>query len=167
MGPEPVLVGTVIVSELALATLLVARVPPRLTRVAPATVSKFVPVTVTVVPAGPILGVKSVIVGGERPAPETTVKGLRLVAVLAPTVTETGPVVAAAGTDVVRRVLLAEVTVAFTPLNRTVLLAAVALKPEPSMVTLVPTAPLTGSKPVTANWPLPTRRTWRILPTES
>ena len=138
-------------SELALATLLVASVLPRLTRVAPVAVSKFVPVTFTLVPAGPIFGVKSTIVGGKRPAPVTTVKLPRLVAVLLPTVTDTRPVVAPAGTDTVRLEVVADVTAAVTPLNLTKLLAGVALKPEPSIVTLDPTGPLTGSKPVTAN----------------
>jgi hypothetical protein len=55
---------------------------------------KFVPVIVTPVPAGPIVGVKPVIVGALPP----TVKLLALVAVPPGVVTLSGPVVAPAGT---------------------------------------------------------------------
>ena len=62
-----------------------------LTAVAPV---KFVPVIVTLVPAGPLVGVKLVIVGGLA----VTVKLLALVAVPPGVVTLSGPVVAPAGT---------------------------------------------------------------------
>ena len=55
---------------------------------------KFVPVIVTLVPAGPLVGVKLVIVG----ALALTVKLVALVAVPAGVVTLSGPVVAPAGT---------------------------------------------------------------------
>jgi hypothetical protein len=63
----------------------------KLTAVAPV---KFVPLMVTLVPTGPLAGVKLVIVG----ALATTVKLFVLVAVPPGVVTLSGPVVAAAGT---------------------------------------------------------------------
>ena len=60
-----------------------------------------------------------------------TVKGVLDVAVLPPTVTEIGPVVAPAGTLTDRVVVEAETTVAFTPLNCTVLPDELVLKPWP------------------------------------
>jgi hypothetical protein len=66
-------------------------VPLNATAVAPV---KFVPLIVTLVPAGPLVGVKPVIVGALAP----TVKVLALVAVPVGVVTLTGPVVAPAGT---------------------------------------------------------------------
>jgi hypothetical protein len=57
------------------------------------------------------------------------VKVCGLLAVPAVVVTETGPVVAPAGTVTVNRFAVAAVTVAVTPLNLTVLLAGVELNP--------------------------------------
>jgi hypothetical protein len=54
---------------------------------------KFVPLIVTLVPSGPLVGVKPVIVGAV-----TTVNALALVAVPPGVVTLSGPVVAPAGT---------------------------------------------------------------------
>ena len=71
----------------------VAAVPLNVTPVAPV---KFVPLIVTLVPAGPLAGVKLVIVG----ALAVTVKLLALVAVPPGVVTLSGPVVAPAGTVV-------------------------------------------------------------------
>ena len=68
----------------------VALVPLKATAVAPV---KFVPLIVTLVPTGPLVGVKLVTVGAG-----TTVKLLALVAVPPGVVTLTGPVVAPAGT---------------------------------------------------------------------
>ena len=67
-----------------------AVLPLKVTAVAPV---KFVPLIVTLVPAGPLVGVKLVIVGGL-----STVKLLALVAVPPGVVTLSGPVVAPAGT---------------------------------------------------------------------
>ena len=64
------------------------------------------------------------------------------------TVTAIGPLVAPLGTVAVKLVALAAVTVALVPLNFTVLLAAVALKFVPVIVTGVPTGPICGLKPV-------------------
>ena len=69
----------------------IAAVPLNLTADAPV---KFVPVIVTLVPTGPLAGVKLVIVG----ALALTVKLAELVAVPPGVVTVTGPVVAPAGT---------------------------------------------------------------------
>ena len=68
-----------------------AAVPLNLTADAPV---KFVPLIVTLVPVGPLAGVKLVIVG----ALALTVKLVALVAVPPGVVTLTGPVVAPAGT---------------------------------------------------------------------
>ena len=67
-----------------------ALTPLKATAVAPV---KFVPLIVTLVPTGPLVGVKLVTVGAG-----TTVKLLALVAVPPAVVTLTGPVVAPAGT---------------------------------------------------------------------
>ena len=71
-------------------TVKLAAVPLNLTAVVPV---KFVPLIVTLVPAGPVAGVKVVIVGGL-----STVKLLALVAVPPGVVALSGPVVAPAGT---------------------------------------------------------------------
>ena len=68
-----------------------AALPLNVTALAPV---KFVPLIVTLVPAGPLAGAKLVIVG----ALALTVKLAALVAVPAGVVTLTGPVVAPAGT---------------------------------------------------------------------
>ena len=74
----------------------------------------------------------------------------KLVPVPALVCTDTGPVVAPAGTVVLSCVADAEPTGARVPLNCTVLLAGVALKLAPEIVTIVPTGPLSGRKSVTA-----------------
>ena len=71
-------------------TVNAAVTPLKVTAVAPV---KFVPLIVTLVPTGPLVGVKLVIVGGLN-----TVKLLALVAVPPDVVTPIGPVVAPAGT---------------------------------------------------------------------
>ena len=112
-------------------------VAPNCTAVAP---MKFVPLIVTLVPAGPLPGVKLVIVGGL-----STVKLLELLAEPPGVVTLMGPLEAPAGT--VAWIAVAELTVklALVPLNRT---AVAPLKFVPLIVTLVPAGPLTGAKPV-------------------
>ena len=70
-------------------TVKLAAVPLNLTAVVPV---KFVPLIVTLVPAGPVAGVNVVIVGGLN-----TVKLLALVAVPPCVVALSGPVVAPAG----------------------------------------------------------------------
>ena len=71
-------------------TVKLAVLPLKVTAVAPV---KFVPLIATLVPTGPLVGVKLVIVGGN-----STVKLLALVAVPPGVVTLSGPVVAPAGT---------------------------------------------------------------------
>ena len=99
---------------------------------------KLVPLMVTLVPTGPLVGAKLVIVGKF-----TTVKLVALVAVPPGVMTLTVPVVAPAGT--VAWIAVAEFTmnVAPTPLNRT---AVAPLKFVPLIVTLNPTGPLAGVK---------------------
>ena len=62
------------------------------------------------------------------------------------TVTATGPDKAPCGTTVVRLVSVANVTVAFRPLNVTTFLAGLGLKPVPVITTLSPATPLEGSR---------------------
>ena len=110
------------------------------------------------------MGVKLAIVGAPD---EATVKLRLLVAVAAPLVTETVPVVAPVGTVTISVVAVAEVTAAATPLNFTTLLAAVRLKPEPKMVTEVPTGPVAGEKPLIPTAEADSCLTEVMLPTAS
>jgi len=64
-----------------------------------------------------------------------------------PSVTLIGPVVAPAGTVVVRLFAVAAVTAAVVPLNFTVLALGVRLKFCPWIVTVVPGPPCVGLKP--------------------
>ena len=102
--------------------------------------SKLVPVMVTIAPIGP-LGVKAVIAGG-------TIKFVALVAVFPATSTVIFPDVAPDGTVVVMPVAVLAVTVVSVPLNLTVLAEGVVLKLVPVMITVVPTNPEVGVKPV-------------------
>lgn len=109
-------------------------------------VLKFVPVIVTVVPIAPEAGVKEVIVGGIT---EPITKSIALTTVMQFVVTDTLPVVVPVGTVVVRVVAVLAVTVAVLSLkNLTTLLAGMALKLVPVIVTLVPMGPTDGVKPV-------------------
>jgi hypothetical protein len=93
------------------------------------------------VPTAPLVGLKLEITG------VGTVKFVALFPVIPLTVTEIGPVVAPTGTVVVMLVVVELNTVARTPLNRTVLLAAVLLKLVPEIVTDTPYTPLPGLNP--------------------
>jgi len=112
-----------------------ALVPLNCTAVAPV---KFVPLIVTLVPAGPLLGVKLAIVGGL-----ITVKLPVLLAVPAEVVTLIGPVAAPAGTVAVIAVAELTVKLALVPLNST---DVAPVKFVPLIVTLVPAGPLLGVK---------------------
>jgi len=101
-GPEVALPGTIAVIEVAEFTVKVAVTPLNRTAVAPV---KLVPLTVTLVPTGPLVGAKLVMVGGLA----VTVKALLLVAVPPGVVTLICPVVAPVGT--VAAIDVAEVTV--------------------------------------------------------
>src|SRR2546426_12302361 len=105
------------------------------TAVAPA---KYGPVIVTLVPAGPLVGEKLVIVGGGM-----TVKLLALIAVPPDVVTLIGPVVAPLGRVVAIEVNEFTVKLAATPLMVT---DVTPVKFVPVIVTLVPTGPLVGEK---------------------
>src|SRR5437660_5102854 len=100
-GPVVAPAGTVARIAVSEVTVKVALTPLNDTEVAPV---KFVPLIVTLVPTGPLVGVKLAIVGGL-----TTVNELALVAVPPGVVTLSGPVVAPAGT--VARIAVSEVTV--------------------------------------------------------
>src|SRR5207245_1179370 len=110
-GPVLAPAGTVAWIAVSEVTVKVALTPLKATAVAPV---KFVPLIVTLVPTGPLVGVKLAIVGGL-----TTVNELALVAVPPGVVTLSGPVVAPAGT--VAWIAVAEVTVkvALTQLRTT------------------------------------------------
>jgi hypothetical protein len=115
--------------------------PLNVTVLAPWGAPKFVPVIVTEVPAGPVLGLILVMLG------EMTVKAMALL-VTAPTVTVTFPVVAPAGTGATMLVPLQLVGVAVTPPIFTKLLPCVGPKFEPEIVTNVPADPEVGFRPV-------------------
>jgi len=136
--------GTVAWIAVAELTVNVALTPLNATAEAPV---KFVPLIVTLVPTGPLAGVKLAIVGGL-----TTLNAPVLVVVPPGVVTLSGPVVAPAGT--VAWIAVSEVTVklALTPLNATVVAP---VKLVPLIVTLVPTDPLVGAKLAIVG-PLPT-----------
>ena len=89
-GPDVAPTGTVAEIEVEEVTVKLALVPLKVTVVTPV---KFVPVIVTGVPTGPLVGAKLVIVGGD-----STVNALELVAVPAGVVTLIDPEVAFAGT---------------------------------------------------------------------
>src|SRR5467141_1240169 len=99
---------------------------------------KLAPPMATLVPTGPLVGVKLVIVGGL-----ITVKLPALLAVPSAVVTRIGPVVAPVGTVAVIAVAEFTVKLALTPLNVT---AVAPVKFVPLIVTLVPTGPLVGVK---------------------
>src|SRR5439155_16121785 len=107
-----------------------------LTAVAPV---KAVPLIVTLLPTGPLAGVKLVIVG----ALAVTVKLLLLVAVPPGVVTLSGPLVAPLGTVAAIEVEEFTVKLLLVPLNVT---AVAPVKAVPLIVTLLPTGPLAGVK---------------------
>jgi hypothetical protein len=136
--------GTVADSTLGVTLAMGACIRLKRSRLSVGRTSKFVPFTVTAVPAVPMAGLKSEIVG--VPLVPVTVKGELLVDDPPAVVTLMGPVVAPAGTLTVSCVAVAALTVACVPLKRTVFWLAVALKPTPEMVTVVPTGPCPGLK---------------------
>src|SRR5205807_793103 len=103
IGPLEAPAGTVAWIAVAELTVKLAPVAPNCTAVAPV---KFVPLIVTLVPVGPLLGAKLVIVGGL-----TTVKLLALLVVPPGVVTLIGPLEAPAGT--VAWIAVAELTMKF------------------------------------------------------
>jgi hypothetical protein len=138
MGPFLAALGTVAVIWESDATTKVAATPSKVTELVPVNPE---PVIVTLIPTGPLVGEKLLIVGA--PGAEVTVKLVALVAVPPGVVTLIFPVVAPAGTVAVIRESEATLNVAATFLNLTELAP---LKPVPLIVTLVPTGPLVGEK---------------------
>lgn len=125
---------------------MVAVVPLNLTMLLAAVLLKLVPVMVTEVPMVPEAGLNPEMVGLEA---VVTVKLVALMAVAPPTSTVIVPVVAPAGTAVTILVVVGvPLIAAVTPLNLTILLAAVVLKLVPVMVTEEPTLPAIGLNPV-------------------
>src|SRR5438445_7609250 len=134
-GPVVAPLGTVAEIEVEEVAVKLALVPLNRTAEAPV---KFVPVIVTGVPTGPLVGAKLVIVGAGM-----TVKLFVLVAVPPGVVTLSGPVVAPLGTVAEIEVEEVAVKLALVPLNRT---AEAPVKFVPVIVTGVPTGPLVGVK---------------------
>jgi len=132
-------VGTVAVIWVEEFTVKVAEALLNLTSVVPV---KFVPVIVTTVPTGPLVGEKEVMVGDPG---AVTVNHSELVAVPFGVVTEMGPLMAPEGTVAVIRVEESTVKVAEVFLNFT---SVAPVKLVPTMVTAVPTGPLIGEKDV-------------------
>jgi hypothetical protein len=118
----------------------VAAVPLKVTVLVPCVAPKFVPVIVTDVATGPLVGDRLVMLGAT-----VTVKLAPLLARLL-TVTTTLPVVAPAGTGTTMLVADQLVGVAVVPLNLTALVPCVAPKFVPVMVTGVATGPLVGER---------------------
>src|SRR3989442_9597340 len=121
----------------------VAAVPLNFTVLVPCVAPKLVPVIVTDVATGPLVGERFVMLGDR-----VTVKLTPLLA-RPPTVTTTFPVVAPAGTGATMLVADQLVGVAVVPLNVTVLVPCVAPKLVPVIVTDVATGPLVGERLVT------------------
>src|SRR5262245_17135627 len=108
--------------------------PLNMTVLVPCVPPNVVPVIVTAVPTGPLVGASVVILGA-------TVNVTPLLA-RPPTVTTTAPVVAPAGTATAMLVADQLVGVAAVPWNVTVLVPCVAPKFEPVIVTGVATGPI-------------------------
>jgi hypothetical protein len=147
IGPVVAPEGTVALIRVAFCTVKVAETPLKRTAVAPV---KFVPLILTEVPTGPLVGLNDVIVGAPV---AVTVKFVELVAVPVGVVTRIGPVVAPVGTVTVILVP-APFTVkpgAFTLLNET---AVAPVKLVPLIWTEVPTGPLVGLNDVIVGAPV-------------
>jgi hypothetical protein len=136
--------GTGTTMLVALQLVGVAAVPLNVTALVPCVAPKFAPLIVTEAPTIPDVGFKPVMLG----AGTVTVKLTPLLAT-PPTVTNTVPVVAPAGTGATMLVALQLVGVAAIPLNFTVLVPCAAPKFTPVIVTGVPTTPDAGFNPVT------------------
>ena len=137
IGPVFAPFGAVAVSAVDEMIVNAAFEPSNVPAVAPV---KLVPVMVTDDPALPLVGEKPVIVGGG-----TTVKFVLLVAVPPGVVTVIGPVVAPGGTVAVICDRFLTLYVAVVPLNVT---AVAPVKFALEIVTVVPTPPLMGEKPM-------------------
>ena len=165
MGPEVACAGTVVVRLVALDELTCAQDWLNSTLSFEAVGWNPEPVTLTTVPAAPIVGEKPVIDGA--PTPVCTINGEVLVTVFEPIVTVMGPLVAPLGTVTMSSVDVAEMTVAATPLIMTVFAPGVVEKPVPLMVSVEPGAPWLEVNPETASVVSETVCSETILPTES
>src|SRR6185369_4969581 len=134
IGPVVAPAGTTAAISCGETSVNTALTPLNRTAVAPV---KLVPLIVTLVPAAPLDGVNPLICGAMK-------KLLRLVAVPPAAMTVMKPVLAPAGTVAIIRLLEMTVKTAGAPLNFT---AVVSVK-LPSIVTLVPSAPLSGANAV-------------------
>jgi hypothetical protein len=128
MRPEPALAGTVAVRVVGVPAARPARVALNRVWLFARTVSQFVPVIVTLVPATPAAGAKLAIDGAPGAA---TTKSVPLFADPFGEITEMAPVLAPAGTVTTRVVPVADTIAADVPLNETAFCLAVALKPVP------------------------------------
>ena len=154
IGPLVAPLGTVAVIWVLVFTVKLAAVPLKVTAVAPV---KLVPLIVTEVPTGPLLGVNELIVGGEA----VTVKLLALVAVPPGVVTLICPVVAPLGTIARTWVSESSVKKAAVPVKAT---PVVPVKWLPLIVTVVPTGPLVGLKELIVGGPTVTVKALLLPP---
>ena len=141
IGPVAAPEGTEVVILVDEDAVTVAEIPLKVTELFAGVVLKFVPEMVTVAPSAPLAGVNPVKVGVGA-----TVKLFVLKIVMPFRVKEILPVVAPIGTEVVILVAVEAVTVAATPLKVKMLSSGIALKFEPLIMTVAPTAPLPGLK---------------------
>ena len=141
IGPVAAPEGTEVVILVDEDAVTVAEIPLKVTELLAGVVLKFVPEMVTVAPSAPLAGVNPVKVGVGA-----TVKLFVLKIVMPFRVKEILPVVAPIGTEVVILVAVEAVTVAATPLKVKMLSSGIALKFEPLIMTVAPTAPLPGLK---------------------
>lgn len=142
IGPVAAPEGTEVVILVDEDAVTVAEIPLKVTELLAGVVLKFVPEMVTVAPSAPLAGVNPVKVGVGA-----TVKLFVLKIVMPFRVKEILPVVAPIGTVVVILVAVEAVTLAATPLKVKMLSSGIALKFEPLIMTVAPTAPLAGLKP--------------------
>jgi hypothetical protein len=133
IGPLTAVVGTVALIEVEFITVKAAATLPNLTD---ETATKVLPVIVTVVPAGPLRGVKLSTLG-------KTLKLAALVKVPAGVMTRINPVVAVDGTVAIIKLSETAVNVAVERPNFT---PVALLKPEPKISTFVSTGPPAGAK---------------------
>jgi hypothetical protein len=118
-----------------------ATVPLNVTVLVPLVDPKLEPAMVTVVPTGPLAGVRLAITG-----PAGVTVNVRPLLDAPPTVTTTFPLVAPAGTGTTMPVADQLVGVAAVPLNVTALVPRLDPKFDPAIVTGVPGGPLTGDR---------------------
>src|SRR5437762_3709878 len=141
------------------------RLPVKDTKLLGSEGSNCDPLIVTGVPAVPTVGENPEMIG--PPLFAVTTNGVLLVADPDGVVTLIGPVVAPVGTVVTICVAVALCTTAAVPLNATLFWLAVALKPPPEIVTVVPTGPVNGMNPLMPTPPTFNRSIARMLPTAS